>query len=113
MAASTSYADDLYDTLNLAEEALQDIAKDSGYAVSCNKVYNNKMGEVRRRTYRCAKGRKYTKESRDERNSSTRMYNCEFAADISRLKTSGSAWRWQILFKNKVYNHPLDLKASA
>ena len=45
-----------YATCEIAEAAIQEHAKQQGYAVSRNKVYNDKKGDLRRRTFRCAMG---------------------------------------------------------
>jgi len=46
-----------YATCDMAEASIQTNAKQQGYAVARNKLYNDKKGELRRRTFRCAMGR--------------------------------------------------------
>jgi len=45
-----------YATCDMAEASIQTNAKQPGYAVARNKLYNDKKGELRRRTFRCAMG---------------------------------------------------------
>jgi hypothetical protein len=86
-------------------------AKQHGYAVARNKLYNDKKGELRRRTFRCAMGRKY-EDLATRRTTSSRMTGCDFACDAIRVIDENGE-RWKVRVSNPAHNHGPDLHPSA
>ena len=100
----------LYNTIDLAEEALHAIARKGRYAVSRWRPKNDKKGNLRKRSYRCSRGRKYTPVRSSSRNTGTRMCECEYAADVTRIQM-GFGIQWKLSITQPLHNHPLQVDA--
>ena len=87
-----------YATCEITEASIQKNARQQGYAVARNKLYNDKKGEFRRRTFRCAMGRKY-EDLATQRTTSSRMTSCEFACDAIRI-IGKKGERWKVSVSN-------------